>query len=98
MVGWDAPSDDGGDPVTGYIIEKATSTTANAFSGAGSVGAATTQFKLSRLYEGTEYLIRVMAENRVGLSAPVTTDSPIKARLPYGKCPCPFSKELGISI
>lgn len=39
---------------------------------------------VTKLNEGTEYEFRVMAENANGLSAPLETEKPIKAKNPYG--------------
>ena len=51
---------------------------------AGYADADTTQFKVTKLFEGTDYLLRVIAENRVSFGPPATLDKPVKARLPFG--------------
>ena len=83
VVAWDPPEHDGGDSVSGYVIEKTVS--GNVFVNAGAVSASTTSFKLTKLYENNEYMIRVMAENRLGVGQAVTTERPVKAKLPYGE-------------
>ena len=40
--------------------------------------------QVTKLYENSEYLFRVLAENKVGQGPPVTTDKPTKAKLPFG--------------
>ena len=51
----------------------------------GHVDSSTTQLKATRLFEGTDYMFRVFAENPAGLSSPCLTERPITARLPYGQ-------------
>ena len=51
---------------------------------AGYADSDTTKLKVTKLFEGTDYIFRVSAENRVGLGPPVTLDKPVKARLPFG--------------
>lgn len=66
-VTWDAPSDDGGTPITGYRVER------NVGSGwnlAGNVGAASRAFVDAGLDLGVSYQHRVIATNAVAQSAP----------------------------
>ena len=83
-VVWSAPLTDGGSPITGYTVEKADATRRN-FVNAGSTDAATLKFKVGKLSEGKEYLIRVFAENAIGQSDPVTLSDPVTAKLPFGE-------------
>ena len=82
IFGWETPKSDGGDRVQGYSIEK--SLKGGAFVNAGRTDASTSEYKVSKLFEGNEYTFRVIAENRVGPSPPCTMATPVKARLPYG--------------
>ena len=82
VVTWDAPEDDGGSPITGYKLEKRDAKKSSYIS-AGSTE--TTELKITKLIEGNEYFIKVMAENSIGVSDPVETEEPIKARLPFGE-------------
>ncbi|CAH8634151.1 unnamed protein product [Dicrocoelium dendriticum] len=78
---WKAPEDDGGEPVTNYILEKKpkNSPTWEKVSGFLSSPTATVR----NLDEGTEYEFRVMAENAMGISEPLMTDHSIKAKHPF---------------
>jgi len=49
------------------------------------VDATTLQYKATRLFEGSDYMFRVFAENPAGLSQPSELDKPITARMPYGQ-------------
>lgn len=75
---------DGGSPIKKYNVEKADAKRRN-FAGVGNVDADTLTFKISKLYEGSEYLFKVFAENEIGQSEPATLDEPVKARLPFGE-------------
>jgi hypothetical protein len=80
-VAWTAPASDGGDAITGYVVEVA---------GAGgtpigeprAVAAGATQLRVTGLTNGTAYTFRVRAVNSVGegawsaSSAPVTPEAP----------------------
>ena len=39
--------------------------------------------QVPRLLEGSQYLFRVMAENRVGTGAPIETSKPVEIKCPY---------------
>ena len=82
-LAWDIPATDGGSAITGYVIEKKDIKRAD-YVLVANVDATTMQCKATKLFEGSEYLFRVFAENQVGLSKPCELDKPIKARIPYG--------------
>ena len=83
-LSWDSPESDGGAPIKRYVIEKADAKKGN-FIDAGETSESTLQFKVSKLFEGTEYLFRVSAENAVGQGKPATLSEPVMARLPFGE-------------
>jgi Fibronectin type III domain len=83
-IAWDAPAVDGGSPVTGYVVEKM-DTKRGEYMFVANVDATTTQLKVTRLFEGLDYMFRVFAENPAGLSSPCETDKSIKAKLPFGE-------------
>lgn len=82
-VQWEAPEQDGGSPITKYIIEKADAKRA-VFSAIGETDSSTLKFKATKLYEGSQYLFRVIAENAIGQSEPVTLKEPVTAKLQFG--------------
>jgi titin len=69
-VVWQPSEDDGGSPITNYILEKrdAKKTT---WSNAGKVK--------------PKYFIRVIAENEIGQSEPCELKDPVKAKSPFGE-------------
>ncbi len=83
-LAWETPSYDGGEPLTGYVIERRDAAR-NSWMGIASVGAERTVFKATKLFEGTEYFFRVAAENAVGAGEYVELTRPIMAKLPYRK-------------
>ena len=84
VLTWEAPDSDGGSPITEYTIEKCDTGRMN-YINAGRVDGKTLSFKVTKLTEGNEYLFKVYAENKQGQSEPAKTDSPVKAKLPFGK-------------
>ena len=84
VVAWDAPDSDGGSPITNYILEKG-DTKRPGFIYTTEVKGDITEFKVTRLFEGTEYYFRVFAENQVGIGEPCTLEKAVKAKLPYGR-------------
>ncbi|VDP99495.1 unnamed protein product [Trichobilharzia regenti] len=72
-LNWKAPSDDGGQPITNYILEKRPkgSDTWQKVSGFLKSPNATVR----NLDEGTEYEFRVMAENPLGISEPLDSSA-----------------------
>lgn len=78
---WDEPEQDGGSPITGYIVEKAESSR-RSYINAGTCDTLT--FTVEKLYEGTEYLFRVSAENAIGTSEPTGLAEPVTAKHPFG--------------
>ena len=80
---WNAPSNTGGIPLSGYAIEKC-DTSRSTWTSAGTASADKTTFLVTRLFEGTEYKFRVAAENSVGTGDFVELDKPVTAKLPFG--------------
>uniref|UniRef100_A0A669C266 Titin n=1 Tax=Oreochromis niloticus TaxID=8128 RepID=A0A669C266_ORENI len=71
MIQWRAPKDDGGTPITNYVVEKKDVKKPwepwSVVSSSGTV----TRAKVSRLEKGREYIVRVRAENKIGIGAPL---------------------------
>lgn len=78
---WYPPKDDGGSPVTNYVIEKREARTLT-WSKVSSY--CTVPFvRVRNLSIGREYEFRVFAENQFGQSEPAMTEHPIRARHPF---------------
>ena len=83
-ISWQKPEDDGGSPITGYIIEKRDAKKTS-WSSAGKVKASELTFTVPKLIEGNEYYIRVSAVNDIDVGDPTETPEPTKAKSPFGK-------------
>ncbi len=80
-LSWRPPSDDGGSPITNYVIEK--------FDVAGGYWTKICSFVRGLTYDviglepNKKYSFRVRAENQYGLSEPSEIDEPITAKFPF---------------
>ena len=83
-LNWEEPENDGASPITGYVVEKADPQRKN-FAGTLNTESDTLNCKVSKLFEGNEYLFRVCAENAIGIGEPVILAEPVVAKLPFGK-------------
>lgn len=82
---WKKPKDDGGLPLTGYVVEKMDAATGR-WVPAGFVDPNKTEQEITGLEPMKKYQFRVKAVNEEGESEPLTTDTAILAKNPYGKC------------
>lgn len=83
-LSWKPPTNDGGKPVTSYIIEFKL-LTRTFWSKAGSVDGNTTAFTITRLMEEADYLFRVIAVNEEGQSPPLEAEDVITPMRKIGK-------------
>ncbi|MGO9903546.1 MAG: fibronectin type III domain-containing protein, partial [Solirubrobacteraceae bacterium] len=82
-VSWSAPADDGGDPVSGYVLSATPTGGGSAVSV--SPAASATSATISGLTDGTEYVVSLSATNSVGNSLASTMDgTPSVAYAPGG--------------
>lgn len=80
-VKWDKPKDDGGKPVTAYVVEKMDSQTGRWIP----VGRTQEpEMDVKGLQEGHEYSFRVKALNEEGESEALESDGSVVAKNPYG--------------
>ena len=81
---WKPSEDDGGKPITGYVVEKMDKDT-----GRWMVCARTdpdvTECPIRGLQDGHDYMFRVKAVNDEGDSEPLETEAATRAKDPYGK-------------
>lgn len=81
-VKWDKPKDDGGKPVTAYVVEKMDAQTGRWIP----VGRTQEpEMDIKGLQEGHEYTFRVKALNEEGESDALESDGSIVSKNPYGK-------------
>lgn len=79
---WNKPKDDGGLPLTAYIVEKMDVATGR-WTPAGRVDPTKTEHNVTGLEPNHKYQFRVKAANEEGESAPLETDHTILAKNPY---------------
>uniref|UniRef100_A0A5K3EN24 non-specific serine/threonine protein kinase n=1 Tax=Mesocestoides corti TaxID=53468 RepID=A0A5K3EN24_MESCO len=80
-LSWKPPEDNGGEPVTNYVLEKRPKGSGDWQKVSAFIKSPTATVR--GLEEGVEYEFRVMAENAMGLSEPLMTDKAIKAKHPF---------------
>jgi hypothetical protein len=83
IISWRKSLDDGGSPITGYVIKRR-DLRIPVWVTCGQVNADTLSFKIKDLVEGFEYGVQVFAENSEGLSIPLESDEPIYPSRPLG--------------
>lgn len=81
-LSWKASPSDGGSPITGYVVEMRESWKTT-YSRVERVPADQMTYDLTRLKEGQEYFVRVLAENKVGQSKPLEADKGFKPESPF---------------
>ncbi|KAL7669549.1 hypothetical protein ACOME3_010201 [Neoechinorhynchus agilis] len=82
IVSWAAPKDDGGKPISGYVVEKCAQGTTN-WVKCGSARGDVPECVVSGIKEGDKYAFRVIAQNELGDSKPLETDGYVEMKLPY---------------
>lgn len=94
IISWDEPKEDGGGEITCYSVEKRETSQANWKMVCSSV--VRTSFKIPNLVKGTQYQFRVRAENKYGVSDPLTSTD-VVAQHQY-KPPGPPGKPVAFNI
>jgi hypothetical protein len=82
-LSWQPPKQDGGSPITKYLVEKC-DTKKMSWSPVAEVDANTLSQTVGKLIENQPYLFRVSAINAEGQSKPLVTDAEIKPKKPAG--------------
>ncbi|XP_077990140.1 twitchin-like isoform X3 [Glandiceps talaboti] len=92
-LSWKPPKDDGGTPISAYVVEKR-DTDSNTWSPVSSF-VQDTKCNVGKLKEGKKYEFRVRAENEHGgLSEPLVTEQPVLAKNPYDCSDAPGKPEI----
>lgn len=91
-VSWDAPEDDGGVPVTSYLVERK-DISRTSWIRVNEVNAGTMTCTARQLVEGNKYLLRVSAINDIGQGPCTEIVEPVTAKCPFGKFVCLFHQQ-----
>ena len=81
-ISWGPSKDDGGAEMIGYVVERRDASR-NVWQRVGYNDASTFTYTATGLIEDASYHFRVLAENSVGMSPPLTTVDAIVAKSPY---------------
>lgn len=81
-LNWHIPFEDGGSNITNYVVEKCDLSRGDWVTAIASV--TKTNCRIGKLISGNEYMLRVRAENRFGVSEPLTSAKMI-AKYQFGK-------------
>lgn len=81
-LSWQPPLDDGGSPISSYIVDKL-DVQRGGWVRAARIPAEVTSHVLGGLIPGHDYNFRVYAENRAGVGQPLDLKTIIKAKSPY---------------
>lgn len=71
VISWRAPKDDGGTPLMSYVVEKKDVKKPWEPWSVVSSGSMSLKAKVPRLEKGREYVVRIRAENKIGIGAPL---------------------------
>ena len=85
LLHWDRPQDDGGSPLTHYLIEQMdVSSARGAWRDVGEISADSQTFKVQHLEEKNKYKFRIRAVNKIGHSEPADLQETVLAKDPWG--------------
>lgn len=90
---WKKPKDDGGLPITGYVVEKQDAQTGR-WVPAGFVDGDKTDHEITGLEPNKKYNFRVKAVNEEGESEPLESDGTVHAKNPYDVASAPGMPEI----
>lgn len=86
VVSFKPSKDDGGAPITKYVIERLDMSLKSQWDGVGEVlPGEKTSYKVSDLVTKKEYKFRIRAINKIGPSEPGMFKNPVLAKDPWGK-------------
>ena len=80
---WSRPETDGGKPITRYVVERRDAAKSTYMPVGTTPPDSGHEFRVIRLVAGSEYVLRVSAENEVGVGDPAELSHGITAKSPY---------------
>lgn len=83
-IEWKAPEDDGGVPLTAYVIEKR-EFPRSTWMRVDKISPDITTYCVQNLVTGSDYFFRVFAENKVGPGPALEMDKAVRIKSPYGQ-------------
>ena len=83
-VQWKNPEDDGGSPLTGYLLEMR-ETNRQYWNRVDQVSASITNYIVQNLRQDIEYEFRVTAMNKIGQSEPLVSEGSYMTKSPFSK-------------
>jgi titin len=83
-VNWKPPVDDGGAPITGYVLERAMAGSSRWIKMTKEL-IKETSYEVTDLNEGSQYIFKVSAVNKAGVGKPSQPSKPFTAKDPWGK-------------
>ena len=83
-ISYTAPVDDGGAPITNYVIEKQERFSTR-WSRVNVEPVTGLSYHITDLMQGEEYTFRVSAQNKAGVGKPSDASKPVIPKPPYGK-------------
>ncbi|XP_014665457.1 PREDICTED: twitchin-like isoform X3 [Priapulus caudatus] len=93
VLKWKPPKDDGGEPISHYVLEKM-DTARGSWVDAGQTAGPECNFQVENLMHDKEYKFRVKAVNVLGESAPLDTEKGVVAKNPYDEPGQPGTPEV----
>jgi titin len=81
-VSWNVPEDDGGSPITSYVVE-VKDFDRKSWTELATVPASQLSYIATKLTIGTRYSYRISAENKYGRGEPAEIPTPVEAKYPF---------------
>lgn len=83
LVEWKPPTDDGGAPITKYVVERQDMSLKAGWDNVGEVSEGKPEFKVNDLIAKKTYKFRIRAVNKIGTSEPALFGKPVLAKNPW---------------
>jgi titin len=94
VLTWRPPESDGGSPISGYYVERSTSSKAARWIRITKDPVPELKYNVTELVEGNEYQFRIIAENKAGMGPAGPACDPVLAKDPWDKPGKPGAPEV----